>query len=605
VHRPRVAEISPVIELIVEGAQPRQRIRFALEPGQILIVGRDPAADVRIPWDACISARQAELSVLDRQVTVRRSGASTNPLFRAGVPAEEFSLLPGEHFVAGETVFTLIDTELGGSSAPSGRPVEEVTFTREALQHVRFRDPDRRLEVLSHLPEVIWGARSDPELHVRIVNLLLAGVSQADAAGIVAVESGDRVQVLQWNRRRETAGAFRPSSRLALEAIARKQQSILHVWDSHDQPSEFTATQEFDWAFCTPVPGPPGERWGLFLGGRLDQNLTATPSGLPPSDGGHLQADVKFTELVAEIVGSVRKLNHLERQQAGLRQFLPPAILSAIGDHSDTALLAPRESDVTVMFCDLRGFSRQAETSRDDLTGLLDRVSQALGMMTHNISKHGGVIGDFQGDAAMGFWGWPVAGEDDPLRACRAALAIRSEFVAASRTPDHPLADFRMGIGLARGRAVAGRIGTGEHFVFTAFGPVVNLASRLEGMTKQLRVPIVIDEALARIVRDSLPAEEGRTRHLARVLPYGMETPLLVSELLPAADVLPELTDAHLETYDRAVLHFIAGDWDAAYAALRTMPHVDRAQDFLASEIARQNRVAPPDWTGVIRLPSK
>src|SRR5262249_38482860 len=179
----------------------------------------------------------------------------------------------------------------------------------------------------------------------------------------------------------------------------------------------------------------------------------------------HLQADVKFAELVAEIVGSVRKLKHLERQQAGLRQFLPPAVLSAIGNESDPALLAPRESNVTVMFCDLRGFIPRAGTSPGDLEALLDRVSRALGVMTRHISAHGGVIGDFQGDAAMGFWGWPVGSEDDPLKACRAALAIRAEFVAASADPQHPLADFRIGIGLACGKAFAGRIGTGEHFV--------------------------------------------------------------------------------------------------------------------------------------------
>src|SRR5205807_10657676 len=134
-----------------------------------------------------------------------------------------------------------------------------------------------------------------------------------------------------------------------------------------------------------------------------------------------------------------------------------------------------------------------AEAAGNDLAGLLDRVSQALGVMTRHISAHGGVIGDFQGDAAMSFWGWPVASDDDPLNGCRAALEIRAEFAEAARTAGHPLADFRMGIGLARGKAVAGRIGTGEHFVFTAFGPVVNLASRLEGMTKQVHLPIVID----------------------------------------------------------------------------------------------------------------
>src|SRR5262249_6104763 len=155
-----------------------------------------------------------------------------------------------------------------------------------------------------------------------------------------------------------------------------RRQSVLHVWESADQPAEFTATQEFDWAFCTPVPGAPSERWGLYVGGRFEQSPSNSALVRPPHDGGHLQADVKFAELVAEIVGSVRKLNPLERKQAGLRQFLPPAVLAAIGDDSDTTLLAPRESIVTVMFCDLRGFSRQAETAGAGLSDLLDRVSQ-------------------------------------------------------------------------------------------------------------------------------------------------------------------------------------------------------------------------------------
>lgn len=593
------------MELIAEGRESHQRARLALTEGVTFRLGRDAECELCVLWDRQVSRRQAELTISAGSVQVRRLEGSTNPLFYAGAQTDSCTVRPGEHFVVGNTSFAVVDIEPVSSSAPSSRPVEEVTFSREALQHVRYRDPDRRIEVLSHLPEVIWGARGDTELQMRLVNLLLAGISQADAAGIVSINPSDELQVLQWDRRRETAGAFRPSTRLVLEAVARRRQSVLHVWESQEQQAEFTATQEFDWAFCTPVPGPPSERWGLYLGGRFDPGPNASASGRRRTDGGHLQADVKFAELVAEIVGSVRKLNHMERQQAGLRQFLPPAILTAIGDTSDPTLLAPRESQVTVMFCDLRGFSRQAETSRGNLTELLDRVSQALGVMTRHISEFGGVIGDFQGDAAMGFWGWPVPGADDSLQACRAALAIRADFAEASRTPGHPLADFRMGIGLACGQAVAGRIGTGEHFVFTAFGPVVNLASRLEGMTKQLRVPIIIDDALAGIVRSRMTSSEARTRHLAKVLPYGMETPLLVSELLPSDQSLPELTAAHLEAYDRAVASFIAGEWDEAYAALRTLPSGDRAQDFLALHIAQQNRVAPADWNGIIKLPSK
>lgn len=594
-----------MLELIAQGTDPGQHFKVELHPGRVYVVGRDKAADVALPWDRHVSRRHVELSAQGRTVLVRRLSQARNPLFFTGQMVESCVLVPGERCIVGNTTLTLGErgTSARGSGA-SGRPVEEVTFSREALAQVKYRDPDRRIEVLSHLPAVIWGARSDVELQTRLVKLLLAGIPQADAAGIVALEADETTHVLQWDRRRETEGAFRPSKRLVSEAVARQRQSVLHVWENPDQPSEFTATQEFDWAFCTPVPGAPSENWGLYLGGRFERTTPEYREALT-LDGGHLQADVKFAELVAEIVGSVRKLNDLERQQAGLRQFLPPAVLAAIGDKADATLLSPRESDVTVMFCDLRGFSRRAELFREDLVGLLDRVSQALSVMTRHISAHGGVIGDFQGDATMGFWGWPVAAGDDALRACRAALAIRAEFARVSQTPQHALADFHMGIGLARGRAVAGRIGTGEHFVFTAFGPVVNLASRLEGMTKQLRVPIVIDEPLAQLVREQFSSEEGRTRRLAKVLPYGMDTPVTVSELLPGAVDAPELTAAHLAAYDRAVDEFIAGRWDEAFASLRALPPEDRAQDFLSVHIAQHNRVAPADWTGVVKLPSK
>lgn len=588
-------------QLIAEGPNPQDRWRVELQSGRVYTLGRDAGADLLVPWDRHVSRRHLELSPTAGRLQVRQLAGAANPLCYAGAPVESCELTPGEHFVVGTTTFTLLKRSETGSTAPSADPVEEVTFSREALQHIRYRDADKRIEVLSHLPEVIWGAHTDSELYARLVNLLLAGIPDADAAGILTVELDESVQIVQWDRRRETAGAFRPSKRLAIEAALRRHRSILHVWENSEAPLEFTATQEFDWAFCTPVPGPAKERLVLYLGGRFDRQLGLSLR----HDGGHLQADVKFAELVAEIVGAVRKLKHMEQQQAGLRQFLPPAILSAIGEGSDASLLAPRESDVTVLFCDLRGFSKQAESLRDDLRGLLDRVSLALGVMSQHIHACGGTIGDFQGDAAMGFWGFPVSSPEDPLKACRAALGIRAEFAAAASKKGHPLADFRMGIGLAHGRAVAGQIGTGEHFVFTAFGPVVNLASRLEGMTKQLRVPIIIDEALAKIVRKSLPPEEGRTRRLAKVQPYGMETPLMVSELLPSEAQLPQLTEQHLAAYDAAVDHFTAGQWEEAFAELRTLPSSDRAQDFLSLQIAQHNRVPPADWTGVVKLPSK
>jgi adenylate cyclase len=600
---------------------------YDLPDGAELVLGRREGCSVCVPWDRHVSGTHALLKWSGGSLAVKRMEAAKNVVFYQGESVAECQVAVGGRFVIGDSLFRVVDDHAAPPtpSGPSDSPVEEVTFTRHALRHIRYRDADRRIEVLSRLPEVLGRADGDDELLPRLVNVLLAGVAHAEAAAVVELSPRGEPRMLAWDRRRETAGAFRPSSRLILESLARRGASVLHVWESASESLEFTATQDFDWAFCTPVPnGPapvdedseetpnvpavptdlePRERRGLYLAGKFDL-LSATPrSG--SGDDGPLQADVKFTELVAEFVGAARRLRVLERTQAGLRQFFPPVVVSALGRGDEAALLAPRETEVTVLFCDLKGFSRQAEVQRDNLLGLLDRVSLALDVMTRHILEHGGVIGDFQGDAAMGFWGWPVASPDDALRACRAALAIRREFEQAGREPQHALTRFESGMGLARGRAVAGKIGTRDHTKVTVFGPVVNLASRLEGLTRQLRVPIVVEESLARIAREGLSPREGRVRTLARVLPYGLETPVLASELLPGEAELPEFTAQHLTDYENAVARFLEGNWEEAYRLLRTMPSNDRAQDVLALQIARHNRVPPPDWNGVLRFEGK
>lgn len=589
-----------MLELIIQGTKPTQTQRHPLPSGTRLVIGRE-SSNVSIPWDPLISRQHVQLDVRPGHVQLSRLPNARNPLFFGGEAVDSCRVEVGQHFVIGSTSFQLSQAEQNGTSL--AQPVEEFAFKPQELRKIRYQDPDNRIEVLTHLPEVIAGARSDHELFHRLVNLMLKGVVHAEAVAIVGIGKSDEIQMLHWERRRETAGTFHPSRRLVEESLERQRASVLHIWEQGSpQQSEQTLTQEFDWAYCTPVPGLATEPTGLYIAGRMGKTFVP---GTTLSDTLQLEADVKFTELVAEIISSVVRARRLERQKAGLRQFFAPPVLAALGDELDTTLLEPSECDITVMFCDLRGFSQRAESEAGDLIGLLERVSRALGVMTHNILEYGGVTGDFQGDATLGFWGWPFPSPDAAVHACRAALGIRAAFAKAAATKNHPLADFAMGIGIAHGRAVAGKIGTAEQVKVTVFGPVVNLASRLEGMTKQLRVPIVLDEATAKIVRPRLPATEGRIRKLARLLPYGIETPVVVSELLPSATDEPELTDELVAEYEQGVEHFIAGRWDQAYRCLHGMPASDRAQDFLMQQIVLHNRTAPPNWDGTIRLPSK
>jgi adenylate cyclase len=596
-------------ELIAQGSRSQQIRRRLLRVGQTFVLGRQ-AEGWSLPWDDHLSRSHAEVCFQEGRLSVKRLPGARNPIFLAGDARDQFELQPGEHFVIGETTFTLVGDRV--HDPQEAQPTEQLTFSPQSLKQLRFRNPDYRLEVLSRLPKLISSSSDEAELFEGLVNMLLSGIRRASTAALVKLHTTDgkrRVEALHWDRRRNLGDDFHPSQRLICEAVDRGQ-SVLHVWGGKSETTAqtFTMAENVDWAFCTPVAGEACSAWALYLAGHTasEDFLTSRPPRDDDDDRGRdLREDVKFAELVAATLSSVRQVKMLERRQASLSQFFAPAVLKALATGDPDEVLAPRETELSVLFCDLRGFSLKSEHHADNLLGLLNRVSGALGVMTHHILAQGGVFGDFQGDAAMGFWGWPLAGQDEIKRACLAALAISRDFEAAGRQPSHPLSDFRVGIGLTTGRAVAGRIGTTDQVKVTVFGPLVNRASRLEGMTKILQTPILMDESTAKFVREQVPRTVARSRRIAKVRPYGMTTPIMVSELLPPAADYPDLTDEHLEQYDRALNEFLAGHWSEAIELLHYLPAKDRVKDFLTVYIVEHDRTPPPGWDGIIQLLTK
>lgn len=587
-------------DLIAQGQSSEQRWRRKLPDDQVCLLGRD-SGFWSVPWDRQISRQHAQLCYRDGSLSVSRVPEARNAIFVRGRAADRFDIQPGEHFVIGDTAFTLADEQVKVSFQVRS-PVTEQTFSAEFLKRLRFHDVDRRIDILSRVPEIITGAVSDQEMLVRLTSLILSGIPDATAAALVKVAGDDTdggVQVLHWDRRELSDLEFRPSAALIRQATE-LQQSVVHVWTGpladHREDS-----MGLDWAFCTPVSGTACRGWAIYVTGRFAESISSSETVQADS----LQDDLKFAELVAGTLANLREARRLERNQASLRQFLSPVVLDALAGQDADLVLAPRETDVSVLFCDLRGFSRESERSSEDLRGLLQRVSDALGVTTKHIMSEGGVVGDFHGDAAMGFWGWPFAQQDSVVRACRAALAIRAEFVSAACRPEHPLSDFRIGIGIASGRAVAGKIGTVDQVKVTVFGPVVNLAARLESMTKQLRAPILLDETTALHAREQLPAETGRLRRVAVVQPYGIDRSLEVSELLPPARDFSQLSDEDIRRYESALDALQAGQWQTAFQRLHDVPADDLVKDFLTVYIAQHNRMPPADWNGVIVLDSK
>jgi len=589
-------------DLIAQGTAPERRWRRSLPRDRVVVLGRD-AGIWSVPWDSRISRQHADLHWHGEQLEVRRRPQSRNPIFVRGQAAECFAIRPGEHFVIGDTTFSLVDQRVH-ISLHLPRPVSEQTFTAEYLKALRFRDADQRIDALGLIPEIISGAVTDQEMLVRLVSILLSGIPQADAVALVCIEAPGAdaaVRVLHWDHRRLTEDDFQPSESLIRRAVE-TGQSVVHVWSDPDRQDDAeTPHAQEDWAYCTPLPGACCRGWSIYVAGRFRDDRSA-----PGQDAmAELRDDLKFTEVVASTVSNLRQARSLERSQASLRQFLSPVVLEALSDQDPEQVLAPREADVSVLFCDLRGFARHSEHSADDLLGLLRRVSDALGLMTRRILDEGGVVGDFHGDAAMGFWGWPLPQSDAVERACRAALAIRAEFVDAARHAAHPLADFRVGMGLASGPAVAGKIGTVDQVKVTVFGPVVNRAARLESMTKRLHAPILLDKGTADVIRAKVSPDEARVRRVAVVQPYGMDVPLEVNELLPPAREYPHLPDDAIRWYEDALDALLDGRWQESLQSLHRVPAEDQVKDFLTVFIARHDRVPPVDWDGVIPLGSK
>ena len=591
--------------LNAQGGKQTERWRRPLNPGERVVIGRAPGT-WQMLWEPFLSGRHVELVLQNGVLRGKTLPGACNPVFCNGRAVEKFQLRPGDHFVIGDTVITLTEEEIPtAENAPE--PVQMHAFQADELQRTRFNDAGHKLDVLTRLPNVISGATSDTELFVRLVDMLLTGIARADVVALVEVSLERPTEaaptVLHWDRRRHSDGSFRPSRRLILEALCRRGQSVLQAWVSElPQSSEFTQQGDYDWAFCTPVYGDAARSWGVYVAGRLH-----TDAGLNTSLGesGEMQAEVKFTELVAAIVRSLRQVQRLEQRQASLGHFFSPAVMAALAGNDPEIALRPQETIVTVLFCDLRGFSRASEQHADDLLALLNRVSRALGVMTENIFSQGGVIADFQGDAAMGFWGWPIGQADAVRRACIAALCIRTVFEAACNRPGHALAGFQVGIGIATGPGVAGKMGVRGQAKIGVFGPVVNLASRLEGMTKILGAAILMDEETARIARAQMPKTAARCRKLAYVTPVGLDTPVMVNELLPPVAEFPVLTDEHIRHYEAGLQDFIAGKWPQALEHLQHVPMEDCAKDFLIEFILRHKRVPPPNWKGQIPLLQK
>ncbi|MGH6934113.1 MAG: CHASE2 domain-containing protein [Dongiaceae bacterium] len=285
-------------------------------------------------------------------------------------------------------------------------------------------------------------------------------------------------------------------------------------------------------------------------------------------------------------------------------RYLPPTVVQELVQHHERLTLGGEMRDLTLLFSDIRGFTRIAEQlAPDELTRLINRF---LTPLTRAIHARGGTIDKYMGDCIMAFWNAPVDVADHAARSVRAALTMQvelrrlnGELVGEAKRDRRPPIQLRAGIGLNSGRCCVGNMGSDQRFDYSVIGDTVNIASRFEGLSRAYGVDIVIGED----TRRQAPSLAYLELDLVRV--KGRESPLRIFTALGEEDVAGSPSFIVLARHhDRLIAAYRAQAWAAARAALSDCRAVEPAlgelYDVYDRRIADYVAAPPPaNWDGV------
>lgn len=189
-----------------------------------------------------------------------------------------------------------------------------------------------------------------------------------------------------------------------------------------------------------------------------------------------------------------------ESARSKLGAYISPEVADKVLKESELRLGGERQN-VAVLFSDLRGFTTYSESLEPE--EIVEQLNDYMSVMVDTITQHGGIIDKFMGDGIMAVFGAPLPKPDDADRAVECAQAMMGAIDAHNRVRESKgLSKLKHGIGVHFGPVVAGNVGTSTRAAYTVIGDTVNLASRLEGMTKQVKADLVVsDQALAACTR--------------------------------------------------------------------------------------------------------
>lgn len=287
-----------------------------------------------------------------------------------------------------------------------------------------------------------------------------------------------------------------------------------------------------------------------------------------------------------------RNKRHLSRI---FGQYIPPSLVQEMDESGQEISLEGESREMSVLFSDVRGFTTISESL--DARELTQLMNEFLTPMTQVIQEHRGTIDKYMGDAVMAFWGAPLNDERHAQNAVLAGLKMvqavhRLEAVFAEKGWP-PIA---VGVGVASGEMNVGNMGSEFRIAYTVMGDVVNLGSRLEGLTKQYGVDMIVSEGTTALLQDFT------VRELDRVRVKGKQEPVAIYEPIGLTASVTVEKIRELDRYSVALRAYREQEWDVAQGLFIELRQArsDALYNVYLDRIERFRRHAPPaDWDGV------
>lgn len=291
-----------------------------------------------------------------------------------------------------------------------------------------------------------------------------------------------------------------------------------------------------------------------------------------------------------------RQLTHL------FGQYIPPELVDEMNDAPTDFSIDGENREMTVLFSDVRGFTTLSEGM--DPKQLTQLMNSLLTPMTRVIHKNRGTIDKYMGDAIMSFWGAPLKDSEHARHALYAALEMMDELKVMQKAfKARGWPQVNMGIGLNTGNMNVGNMGSEFRMAYTVLGDAVNLGSRLEGLTKNYGVNIIVSET----TKDSISEYIFRELDLVTVL--GKNEPVAIYEPVGHRNDLDKSIISELTDYKRALREFRSQNWDRAEVEFFNLSRVDSVRRLYRIYLDRIThfRKEPPsdDWDGVFTHTTK